>query len=129
MINKIRRRGVVFCGERAILRSGCLNLIKYAPFPPPPSRARFAGQVSMVDNRPTGGRRRRRGPASRRALAHAAAAVAAGAAFALLPWQAQAQLDFVPRNFTGEGNNLEFPAWGAAGTTQVCGCARRTVRY
>ena len=27
--------------------------------------------------------------------------------------------EFEPRNFSGVGNNVEFPAWGSVGTTQV----------
>eukprot|EP00752_Nemacystus_decipiens_P001683 g1633.t1 len=70
----------------------------------------------MAGFRPAG--RLRRGPASRRVLARAGA-VAAVAALGLLPGQAEGQLEFVPRNFSGEGNNIEFPAWGAAGSTQI----------
>ena len=28
-------------------------------------------------------------------------------------------LDFVPRNYSGAGNNIAFPSWGSAGITQV----------
>eukprot|EP00903_Cladosiphon_okamuranus_P015565 g14370.t1 len=74
----------------------------------------------MADYR-AAGRRRRCSISSKYALARAAAvaAAAAAAAFALLPRQAEALEEFVPRNYSGEGNNVEFPAWGAVGTTQI----------
>lgn len=28
-------------------------------------------------------------------------------------------LEFVPRNFSGAGNNIAFPEWGSVGITQV----------
>lgn len=32
---------------------------------------------------------------------------------------ADADYEFVPRNFSGVGNNVAFPAWGSVGTAQV----------
>lgn len=32
---------------------------------------------------------------------------------------AYSEYDFTPRNYSGVGNNIEFPAWGSVGTTQV----------
>lgn len=33
--------------------------------------------------------------------------------------RAYSDYDFTPRNYSGVGNNIEFPAWGSVGTTQV----------
>ena len=43
----------------------------------------------------------------------------ASASLTLAPSAVQADLEFVPRNYSGEGNNIAHPAWGATGTMQV----------
>ncbi len=45
------------------------------------------------------------------------------AAMALMPL---ARSEFVPRNFSGIGNNVANPTWGVAETTQVRVCERYT---
>ncbi|CAM9558139.1 unnamed protein product [Pylaiella littoralis] len=47
------------------------------------------------------------------------AVLVCAAAVAQLALGLEEQLEFVPRNFTGEGNNIEFPLWGSAGTAQI----------
>ena len=36
-------------------------------------------------------------------------------------------LAFVPRNFSGVGNNIANPSWGSAGITQVLAVQKRAV--